>query len=48
MFQEYVNNLGKYTEVHQYGCGSKYSCPVNKGAWCDKVLLNNEYKVCIY
>ena len=40
----YVKELAKHIDVHKFGCGGKYSCPVRNRKYCDKVLLNRTYK----
>ena len=40
----YVEELARSIDVHIYGCGHKYSCPIKRKAYCDGTLLNTTYK----
>ena len=39
----YVRELMKHIDVHEYGCGGKYSCPKSQNKHCDQTL-NTTYK----
>ena len=41
--ETYVQALRKHINVHQYGCGGKYTCPRSKASECDR-RLNDNYK----
>ena len=43
--QTFIDGLKKHIDIHVYGPCGKYTCGYDKGEFCDKTLLNRDYKV---
>ena len=42
--EDYVQKLARSIDVHVYGCGGRFTCPRGRAKYCDRTLLNENYK----